>query len=213
MTSPRDLRHTEETEGAVIREDISDDPYQIKRQLAYHIGSFTRCKTCHYSGQNRQALYGVEEQYRVCQLVLGNAGGIRSSRIESPSGAALRTRPASPRIVSSSFVLGCVSRIGDRLRELTPRACFGYRQRVGGVAQRADRRGHEEGRHQLRKASSRSRRVDTASYGAGKTAGNAARFDRPVSTAGGAPRLGEVLMTIQTITPEMRRSESAALTR
>ena len=95
-----------------------------------------------------------------------------------------------PRIVSSSFVMGCAARIGERLRELTPLAPVAATGNALTVSRNAliDEAMKKAG-IKLRNTWSRGRRVHGASYGAGQAAGNAARFDKPVSAGGGALRL------------------------
>jgi hypothetical protein len=98
------------------------------------------------------------------------------------------SRERSPRIVSTSFVMGCTARIGERL-ELPP-----ARVTATGNAMTVSRNAlideaMKKAGIKLRNTWSRRRRVHGASYDAGQAAGNAARFDMPVSAGGGALRL------------------------
>lgn len=190
--SEAELGQTEETEAAVIHEAATSDPYRIKGHLACCIGHFTRCKTWYYSGQNRQAFCGLESDVAFATWLLDTLAAFILRELKAHQAQRRAQGRSNPRIVSSSFVLGCVSRIGDRLRELTPPAPIIATGNALAVSRKAliDEVMKKAGIELGRASSSRVRRVDGASYGAGQAAGNAARFDRPVSAGGGTPRLG-----------------------
>jgi hypothetical protein len=87
--------------------------------------------------------------------------------------------------------MGCIHRIGERLEQLTPRAPVTATSNALAVSRNAlITDAMKKAGIELRKTSCRGRRVNDEAYGAGKAAGNAARFDKPVSAGAGPPRLG-----------------------
>jgi len=178
-----------EQEGATIWRDDPNDPYQIKRYLAVGVGKFTRCRSWRGT-RNEVTFCGLESDVLFAQWLLETLQRFVKRELTAHQRARKAAGLSCPRIVSSSFVLGCSKRIYARLLELSPKDPVSTNGNALTVSRNAlidacmDAAGIK-----LRDVRSRSRHVDRGAFNAGTSAGDSARFDRPVS-AGGALLLG-----------------------
>ena len=167
--SEAELGLTEETEGAVIHQDANSDPYRVKRQLAYYIGRLIRCKTWYYSGESRQAFCGLESDVAFATWLSDALAAFVLRELKAHQERRRVNGLRCPRIVGSSFVLGCAERIGYRLQQLTPQAPVTATGNALTTSRKAliDEAIKMAG-IKLGKASSRSRRINEAAYGSGQ---------------------------------------------
>jgi hypothetical protein len=119
--SEAELGLTQESESAVVHEDINADPYKIKAGLVSAVARFTRCQGWRGGGY-AYGFAGLEGDVAFATWLLDMLAAfvLRELKAHHAQGRAQGMR--CPRIVSSSFVMGCAARIGERLRELTPLA-------------------------------------------------------------------------------------------
>ena len=187
--SEAELGLTQESESAVVHEDINADPYKIKASLVSAVARFTRCQGWRGGGY-AYGFSGLESDVAFATWLLDMLAAFVLRELKAHQAQRRAQGMRCPRIVSSSFVMGCAARIGERLRELTPLAPVAATGNALTVSRNAliDEAMKKAG-IKLRNTWSRGRRVHGASYGAGQAAGNAARFDMPVSAGGGALRL------------------------
>jgi hypothetical protein len=188
--SEADLGHTEETESATVHKDYRADPYGIKRELAAAVGRFTRCKGWRGAkgGSYSHGFCGLESDVPFATWLLDTLTAFVLRELKSHQSMRRTRGQPNPRIVSSSFVFGCTLRIANRLDELTPKETDATTGNALVVSRKAIIRSamHAAG-ISLRKHNAGKRYVHNGSFEAGTAAGNAARFDRPVSGANAGP--------------------------
>ncbi|MEY9413739.1 hypothetical protein ABIF69_000181 [Bradyrhizobium japonicum] len=189
--SVAELGHTQDSEAVSIHEDAAEDPHLIKRHLLFAVSLFTRCRSWYCSGlHSHVAFCGLESDVAFATWLLDTLAAFVLRELKAHQAQRRAQGMRNPRIVTSSFVMGCVHRIGVRLKDLAPLEPTTTTGNALAISHDAliDEAMKKAG-IKLCSTSSRGRRVDGASYGAGQVAGNAARFDRPVSTSGGLLRL------------------------
>jgi hypothetical protein len=187
--SEADLGVTTETEAATIHKEMVEDPYRIKKQLGGTVGRFCRCKSW-TSSQYPVGFAGLESDLEFAKWLLDTLSKFVLRELKNHQALRRSQGLKCPRIVSSSFVMGCVNRIAERLKQLTPvapAAATGNALTISRNALIAD--AMKKNGIVLGKGRSTPRRADMASYYAGQAAGNSARFDRPVGSGGGVLRL------------------------
>ena len=174
---------------AVVHEYINADSYKIKAGLVSAVARFTRCQGWRGGGY-AYGFAGLESDVAFATWLLDMLAAFVLRELKAHQAQRRAQGMRCPRIVSSSFVMGCAARIGERLRELTPLAPVAATGNALTVSRNAliDEAMKKAG-IKLRNTWSRGRRVHGASYDAGQAAGNAASFDMPVSAGGGALRL------------------------
>ena len=179
-----------EREAALISQDTTDDPYLIKRRLLWAVARFTRCRSWYNTGIGYTAFCGLESDVAFANWLLDTLAAFVLRELKAHQAQRRAQGMRCPRIVSSSFVRGCAHRIGERLRELTPPDPVNAAGNALMVSRNAlIEQALKDAFIKIRSVSPGRRRVDGASYGAGKAAGDSARFDRPVSAGGGTLRL------------------------
>lgn len=191
--SAAELDVTEKPEGATVFKTDASDPYDVKRWLARAVGRFTRCKS--WSGKARGyavGFAGLESDTVFANWLLETLAAYVMRAMKAHQAERRARGFSNPRIIGASFVKGCCLRISDRLNELADITmpapgpnCFALtvsRNALIDAAMKADG-------ISLHKAKRRSFNYSEASYGAGKAAGDGARFDRPV-TSGGTLMIG-----------------------
>lgn len=185
--SEADLSHTQETESATVHRDRSADPYKIKASLAGKVARFCRCRGWRGSASAGYTFgfAGLESDVAFASWLLDTLADFVQRALRAHQNQRRSLGFACPRIVSASFVMGCAERIGERLRELSPpddpTAPTGNAvvlSRKALIAQAMDDAGIRLRKHRS------NRRVDLSAFGAGRSAGNAARFDKPVASGG-----------------------------
>jgi hypothetical protein len=197
--SEADLGVTVETEAAAIYKEQSEDPYRIKKQLGGTVGRFCRCKSWRSSAYP-VGFAGLESDLEFAKWLLNTLSKFVLRELKNHQAVRRSQGLKCPRIVSASFVMGCVNRIAERLKQLTPtvpaaatenatteNATTGNALAISRNALIADVM--KKNGIVLGKGRSTSRRADMASYYAGQAAGDLARFDRPVDSSGGVLRL------------------------
>jgi hypothetical protein len=188
--SEAELGRSEVTEAAVVHEDKSADPYKVKEWLGYPIACFARCKGWRCGGDGAYGFAGLESDVAFATWLLDTLAAFVLRELKAYQAQRHANGERSPRLVSTSFVMDCAARIGERLEALTPPIPVAATRNAMTVARNAliDEAMKRAG-IVLRNVHRRGRRIDRASYGAGQAAGNAARFDKPVSAESGALRL------------------------
>ena len=185
-----ELGQAQESEAAVIHEDSSADPYKIKACLGFAVARFTRCQGWRGGRECACGFAGLESDVAFATWLLDTLAAFVLRELKAYQAQRRASGERSPRIVSTSFVMGCTARIGERLEQLIPPAPVTATGNAMTVSRNAliDEAMKKAG-IKLRNTWSRGRRVHGASYDAGQAAGNAARFDMPVSAGGRALRL------------------------
>lgn len=182
----------EQQEGATVFKTATADPYDIKRWLCVAVGKFTRCKA--WNGKNSGyavGFAGLESDVVFANWLLDTLQEYVLRAMREHQAARRANGLHNPRRIGASFVMGACSRISERLRELAAKAAPAPTgtanaltvSRNALIAQAMASAGIN-----LRKGRTTRRALDHHAYGAGTNAGNAARFDRPV-TSGGALRI------------------------
>jgi hypothetical protein len=166
-------------EKATIYQSAEQDPYDIKRNLGFAVGKFCRCEA--WRNKNGQRLFcGMESDVIFATWLLDTLQRFVMRELRQYQKDLITKKGAyhSNNLTSASFVLGCVGRIVEKLKELTPKyetsAIVKAELAKNGIV--------------LRNTTNRGREVNPLSYVQGQKAGEHARFDRPVET-GGVKRL------------------------
>lgn len=170
-------------EGATIFKSAVIDPYDIKFGLAVPVGKFTRCRVWNGKSQGYGISYcGLESDVIFAEWLMGTLQRFIMRALREFQGERSRTKVANSRYTSASFVMGCVARIAERLRELTPVEQTGK----GLVISRNALINAELARHGivLHKGGKDRRNADESSVRAGIKAGDGARFNRPINNGG-----------------------------
>jgi Protein of unknown function (DUF2786) len=190
--SEAELGLTEEIESVLVHENKCADPYKIKAGLAYSIACFTRRRGWRGGSEYAYGFAGLESDVAFATWLLDTLATFALRELKAYQARRKANGLCNPRIVSVSFVRGCAERIGERLRELTPSAPITTTGKAMTVSRNAlIAEAMKKAGIVLRNSRSYVR-LDGASYGAGQAAGNAARFDRPVSAGSGALRLAKL---------------------
>jgi hypothetical protein len=190
--SEAELNVTQEQEKATVRKDERPDPYDIKRWLARGVGRFTRCR--HWSGKNAGyavGFAGLESDVIFANWLLDTLQAFVLRELKAFQASRRKEGLNNPRIIGASFVHGCCERISARLIELVPDQPIATSDTANAltVSRKAlITQAMADAGISLTKSRKRSLNLHGGAYYAGNAAGNAARFDRPV-TAGGTLRL------------------------
>ena len=177
-----ELGNTVEHESATIHRSDLGDFYQVRQYLSVGVARFTRCKV--WKGHSYGVAFcGLESDVLFATWLIDTLQRFVLRELKNHQAQRRAQGLKSPRIVCASFVLGCVRRINERLRELTPVEPVGHglvvsRQALITAAMAA------AGIGPLREIRGRRRTVNGAALAAGSAAGNGARFDRPVGSGG-----------------------------
>lgn len=185
--SEAELGVTQEQESARVYKDATDDRYRIKSHLLYPVGKFTRCRpwTGSRYSDYRVAFCGLESDVDFATWLLEMLQRFVLRELKAFQAERRAQGLACPRIISSSFVHGCVERIAERLRELAPPEPVGEATNALVVSRQAlISKALSDAGIKLVKGRRRSSTVSPVAYKAGIGAGNAARFDRPVGGGG-----------------------------
>lgn len=171
-----------EREEVKIHRSIIDDPYEIKKNLRTSVGQFTRCRAYDSSskGHYGASFIGLESDVIFAKWLLETLQRfvMRALREFQKDNAVKGLGNNNHQ--SASFVVGCVARIAEKLKLLTPiewnvnKALIEAKMAEKGIT--------------LYKSAKDNRPIDARSAKAGFEAGKHATFNRPVEQ-GGAKRL------------------------
>lgn len=150
------------------------DPYEIKHGLSVNVGKFTRCKA-YYDRDKVINFAGKESDIIFATWLLDTLQRfvMRALREYQKQRAVKGGTHANSNFTSASFVMGCASRINEKLKELCPPDWAKTQELIV-----------KEMKLDLSKSRASRREVHEGSLRAGHTAGNSARFDRPVGQGG-----------------------------
>lgn len=164
-----------EREKATVYKSAVQDPYDIKYNLGYAVGKFCRCEA--WREKNGQRVFcGMESDVIFATWLLDTLQRfvMRALREYQKEKAIKGGKYANNNLSSTSFVLGCVGRIREKLEELTPKyevnALVKAELEKNGIV--------------LRKARLGGNKINEFAAMAGAEAGKHARFDRPVGADG-----------------------------
>ncbi len=161
-------------EQTTLHKTKINDPYEIKSFLCTNVGKFTRCVAFNGKDQNYGISFvGMESDVIFATWLLDTLQRyvMRTLRKHQADLIAKGVH-YSNNLTSASFVMGCVARINEKLKELTPVDWAKNKDLIeaeltkNGIALRKTRRSERD--------------VSEGSYKAGEAAGNNARFDKPV---------------------------------
>jgi Protein of unknown function (DUF2786) len=178
-----ELNVNQEQEKAHIYKSDLSDPYEIKFGLAVPVGKFTRCRVWNGKLHNYGISYcGLESDVIFAEWLLNTLQRFVMRALREFQATRNKESIANSRFTSASFVIGCVQRIAEKLKELTPVEPIG----AGLVVSRKALIDAELAKHGivLHKAGKHNRDIDQNSAMAGHKAGNSARFDRPINQGG-----------------------------
>jgi len=188
-----DLQLTKE-QGAVLRSEPEGarDAHGIKWMLCSAVADFSDCKAWRSSRTGGLVFCGLQSDAQFATWLLDSlAAFVRAELIKHLIGCL--APPRERRAVINGFVIGCAARISQRLGELTAQsrqAAVGNSRALVVTKVEAIKETMEKAGIKLRSGRSSSRRMNGASYAAGKAAGERASFGRPVGGQAGALRLG-----------------------
>jgi Protein of unknown function (DUF2786) len=183
-----ELSHPQDHEGAAICKTQKGDLYDIRKHLCMSVARFTRCKAWSGRKQNYAVGFaGLESDVLFATWLLETLQKYVLRAMNQHHAERRAMNLDNPRIIGASFVMGCVARISERLRELTPVEPIGKGLIVSRNA--LIKQVMENAGIVLHKDAERGVNVNNDSLNAGKVAGNGARFDRPVGSSGEILRL------------------------
>jgi hypothetical protein len=166
-------------ESVNIHKTKINDPYEIKSMLGTNVGKFTRCQAWNgaKSFEYGIAFAGLESDVIFATWLLDTLQRfvMRALRDHQKKLIA-KGSYHSNNLTSASFVMGCINRINEKLKELTP---IDYAKNKELIAAEMAKNGIA-----LRKSRKDERNVDAGSFKAGQSAGSNARFDKPVGAGG-----------------------------
>ncbi len=164
---------TSEQEQASIHKSAMQDPYDIKFNLGYAVGKFCRCEA--WREKNGQRMFcGLESDIIFATWLLDTLQRFVMRELRNYQKQRAIKKMTNSNYTSASFVAGCVAKINEKLRELTPKhetsAIVKAEMTKNGIA--------------LVKARNTGMEAHIGSAMAGAAAGNSARFDKPVGSGG-----------------------------
>ena len=166
----KDLK--EAAEKAQVHQTAPNDPYEIKKNLSVNVGKFTSCKAFRnkedvicFAGKESDILFATWLLDTLQRFVMRALREQQRQRSIKGLG--------NNNFTSASFMLGCTSRINEKLKELIPIDWAKTQELIV-----------KELNMNLTKGRRSYREAHGASVKAGLKAGNSARFDRPVSAGG-----------------------------
>lgn len=185
--SESELDRTADQETATIHKYEKADPHGVRKGLSMSVARFTRCQG--WVGTNvgyGTAFCGLESDVIFATWLLDTLREFVLRELKNHQAQRRDQGLCNPRIISASFVLGCVSRIAERLRELTPMDPIVVGNGTALVLSRNAliARAMANAGISLRQPRARSRYVDSDAMNAGSASGGNARFDRPVGSGG-----------------------------
>lgn len=162
----------EVAEKAQIHRTEARDPYEIKMGLSVNVGRFTSCKAfrdreqvINFAGKESNIIFATWLLDTLQRYVMRSLRDFQKQRAKEGAGNSNYT--------SASFVVGCASRINEKLKELAPINWAVTQDLIV-----------KELNMNLTKSRGRGREVHQGSAIAGHKAGEHARFDKPVSQGG-----------------------------
>ncbi len=159
-------------EKAQVHKTAVSDPYDIKRGLSVNVGKFTNCKAFR-DRENVINFAGKESDIVFATWLLDTLQRFVMRALRAYQADRARKHLGNSNWTSASFVMGCASRINEKLKELVP-VDWAKRQEL--IV--------KELNLSLVKSRGRGKEVDLNAHGMGAKAGNNARFDRPVGQGG-----------------------------
>lgn len=164
----------QDQEKATIFRTEAQDPYEIKRFLAVYVGKFTRCRA--FADRDKIVTFaGMESDVIFASWLLNTLQRFVMRALREFQRQNVIAKRSNSNYTSSSFVQGCIARIAEKLKALTPAVVTENALVTAELARNGI---------VLKKNRKQSRNVDQKSASAGFDAGNHARFDRPVETGG-----------------------------
>lgn len=165
-------------EKATILNTVPDDPYRIRRSLAWGVSKFTHTTTwCYSSG--RVTFCGLASETQFAAWLLDTLQAHILKELKAYQKRRRAAGESCPRLVSASFVAGATSRISQRLRTLAAEVTTtGTALTVSRQALIDDAMAAAGIKLRTRRASSKV--LDGGGYSAGLAAGDRAQFSRPV---------------------------------
>lgn len=170
-----DLKEFEREEIKLHKGEISD-PYEIKRRLSLSIAKFTRCEG--FGGYQQGfgiSFCGMESDVIFATWLLETLQRFVMRALREYQKQRSIKKFANSNLISVSFVAGCVNRIEQKLKELTP---IHYAKNRHLIKAKLAEQGL------VLRDTSKNENLNTKSMLAGHAAGNHARFDKPVSQGG-----------------------------
>jgi len=163
-------------EKAKIHRTDSSDPYEIKKNLCVNVGRFTNCKayreldktTISFAGKESDILFATWLLDTLQRFVMRELRNYQKKLIVE------KGMGHSNNLTSASFVVGCTSRINEKLKELIPIDWAKTQELIV-----------KEVGLSLSKSRGPSRNVSEKDARAGMKAGEHATFNRPVGAGGG----------------------------
>ncbi len=159
-------------EKAQIHKTAVADPYEIKSNLCVNVGRFTSCKafrdidkTVCFAGKEGDIIFATWLLDTLQRFVMRALRQYQADRAKKHLGNSNWT--------SASFVVGCAARINEKLKEFAPIDWAETQELIV-----------KELNMSLTKSRSSGKEVDYNAASSGHTAGNSARFDRPVGSGG-----------------------------
>ncbi len=169
-----------------------EDRDRTRLFLAPAVGDFCGCKSWSGGGRDNIIFCGLESDTVFAHWLLDMLGDFVARELKAYLRATWKPgMPTVRRVESNGFVLGCVGRIVQRLRELTPKPPRGGQGRGLVVARNALIDAYLRGRSiTLRRDRHRTGASDNGAYGAGIAAGDHAQFNKPVNAGGPVLAIG-----------------------
>lgn len=166
-------------EKATIYRAAQSDPYEIKWFLAKFVGKFTRCRA--WAGNDKIVCFaGLESDVIFATWLLDTLQRFVMRALRDYQKERSLKKMTNSNYTSASFVMGCTSRISQKLNELCPKEITENALVTAELARNGI---------VLAKRRADNREAHAGSVKAGVEAGNSARFDRPVGEGGGVRRL------------------------
>src|ERR1700675_1648266 len=112
-----ELDKAQDQEGASIYKSDLSDPYDIKFGLAMSVGKFTRCRCWNGKKEGYGISYcGLESDVIFAEWLLDTLRRFIMRALREFQGNRSKEGISNSRFTSASFVMGCTSRIAERLK-------------------------------------------------------------------------------------------------
>jgi Protein of unknown function (DUF2786) len=184
-------------EEAVLGDSPSDpnDPHNIRWQIGWVVSKFCGCKAWAERLTKRRHIRfcGAPADVELAVWMLEHLTDFVSDQLVRHVMTSIAPRKERRRVIRE-FIIGCIDRIGERVSDLSKQSeaarTSNARELVVIKSAAIDMKLKELGLHFRGGGSCGGVNEDSAAFTAGRAAGNAATFGRPVS-AGGMLRIGK----------------------
>jgi len=169
------------------------DRHRIRDYLATAVGTFCQCKAWSGMTYEHVTFCGLDSDTVFAHWLLDTLADFVDRALQDYLRSTWRPgMPSVRRTETNGFVIGCCSRIVQRLRELAPRPPRTSTGRDLVVARNAliERKLNELGLR-LRRVRGGSKRTNNDAFAAGRRKGDAAQFNRPINEGGPVQRIGD----------------------